>query len=60
MEENKDKDTSASHFQPVEDRWEWLVEHKTPNRAKRRENLKNMKKAMKKARRIEEIDLGQQ
>ena len=58
MAQRKNDSDVPSHFQPVEDRWEWIVEHKAPNRAKRRENLKNIKKAMKKARRVEEINLG--
>ncbi len=55
---NKDRDTSASHFKPIEDRWEWVVEHKTPNRSQRRKMLRDARRAAKKANR-EEKRLGQ-
>jgi|TARA_R110002012_G_scaffold310315_1_gene518445 hypothetical protein len=58
MEETKNNSTRPSHFRPVEDRMEWIVEHKTPNRAQRRKFLKDSRKAAKKAIR-EEKRLGQ-
>ena len=58
MAEDTENVNPPNHFRPVEDRWEWIVEHKTPNRAERRKFLKNSRKAAKKAKR-EEKYLGQ-
>ena len=58
MEETKNNSTRPPHFRPVEDRKEWIVEHRTPNRAQRRKFLKDSRKAAKKAIR-EEKRLGQ-
>ena len=58
MAEDIENSNPPNHFRPVEDRWEGIVEHKTPNRAQRRKFLKDSRKAAKKAIR-EEKRLGQ-
>jgi hypothetical protein len=58
MAQDKDITDLPAHFQPVKDRREWIVEHKTPNRTERRKFLKNSRKAAKKAKR-EDKYLGQ-
>jgi len=55
---NSKEVNTPNHFRPIEDRWEWVVEHKTPNRSQRRKMLRDARRAAKKANR-EEKRLGQ-
>ena len=58
MAEETENVNPLSHFRPIKDTKEWIVAHKTPNRAQRRKFLKNSRKSAKKAMR-EEQRLGQ-
>ena len=58
MGTRKENSNLPNHFRPIEDREQWIVEHKTPNRAQRREFLRKSRRAAKKANR-EEKRLGQ-